>query len=285
MKFDIMSAIKDEIAKMEENSKESAFDNVFLDYVEQSIDTITKGEFPEFYELKLSEVLPIDKRNELNLVLINKYGDKYNMLINENGYVVNNNPSNIFVEVKTSNFDVTEEHSTEEIAFTFVNDIVRVKKTIAHTIDISVYQNAARDYDGDINAIFTVPYLIPSNTHSIKSKKSGKTYIYEASTAADVSEDEIKDTSRWRLDYLRRIGMHYCSHCQREDDFTKLEKRIEELGMNKDEYVWYMNLRKYGTTMHSGFGMGFERLIMYMTGMSNIRDVSAFPRTPGNCLY
>ena len=72
---------------------------------------------------------------------------------------------------------------------------------------------------------------------------------------------------------------------QREDDFTKLEKRIEELGLSKEEYAWYLNLRKYGTTTHSGFGMGFERLIMYMTGMSNIRDVSPFPRTPGNCLY
>lgn len=72
---------------------------------------------------------------------------------------------------------------------------------------------------------------------------------------------------------------------QREDDFGKLEKRMDELEMNKEDYIWYMNLRKYGTTMHSGFGMGFERLIMYMTGISNIRDVSAFPRTPGNCLY
>lgn len=72
---------------------------------------------------------------------------------------------------------------------------------------------------------------------------------------------------------------------QREDDFDKLDRRIEELGMSKDDYIWYMNLRKYGTTIHSGFGMGFERLIMYMTGMTNIRDVSAFPRTPGNCLY
>jgi asparaginyl-tRNA synthetase len=72
---------------------------------------------------------------------------------------------------------------------------------------------------------------------------------------------------------------------QREDDFDKLERRIEELGMDKEEYRWYMNLRKYGTTTHSGFGMGFERLIMYMTGMTNIRDVSAFPRTSNNCLY
>ena len=72
---------------------------------------------------------------------------------------------------------------------------------------------------------------------------------------------------------------------QIEDDFDKLEKRMDDLEMNKEDYIWYMNLRKYGTTMHSGFGMGFERLIMYMTGISNIRDVSAFPRTPGNCLY
>ncbi len=72
---------------------------------------------------------------------------------------------------------------------------------------------------------------------------------------------------------------------QREDDFDKLDKYITELGMDKSEYIWYMNLRKYGTTTHSGFGMGFERLIMYMTGMTNIRDVIAFPRTPGNCLY
>lgn len=72
---------------------------------------------------------------------------------------------------------------------------------------------------------------------------------------------------------------------QREDDFDKLEKRMDDLEMNKEDYIWYMNLRKYGTTMHSGFGMEFERLIMYMTGISNIRDVSAFPRTPGNCLY
>ena len=72
---------------------------------------------------------------------------------------------------------------------------------------------------------------------------------------------------------------------QREDNFEKLERRIEELGMKNEDYQWYSNLRKYGTTIHSGFGMGFERLIMYMTGMTNIRDVSAFPRTPGNCLY
>lgn len=57
-----------------------------------------------------------------------------------------------------------------------------------------------------------------------------------------------------------------------------LEKRIDELHLNREDYWWYLDLRKYGGTRHAGFGMGFERLIMYLTGMSNIRDVIAFPR-------
>lgn len=72
---------------------------------------------------------------------------------------------------------------------------------------------------------------------------------------------------------------------QREEDLQKLEKRMEELGLEKEEYSWYLDTRRYGTCVHSGFGVGFERLVMYMTGMSNIRDVIPFPRTPGNCLY
>jgi len=66
---------------------------------------------------------------------------------------------------------------------------------------------------------------------------------------------------------------------QREDNFELLNKRIKELNMTEEDYYWYMDLRKYGTVPHSGFGIGFERLIMYTTGMENIRDVSAFPRT------
>ena len=66
---------------------------------------------------------------------------------------------------------------------------------------------------------------------------------------------------------------------QREDDFEKLEKRIEELNMNKEDYMWYLDLRKYGSVPHSGFGIGFERMIMYTTGMDNIRDTIPFPRT------
>lgn len=72
---------------------------------------------------------------------------------------------------------------------------------------------------------------------------------------------------------------------QREDKLDVLEERMDELNMNKDEYYWYLDLRKYGSVEHSGFGIGFERLIMYITGIQNIRDTIAFPRTPNNCDY
>ena len=70
---------------------------------------------------------------------------------------------------------------------------------------------------------------------------------------------------------------------QREDDFDKLLARIEELGMKKELYDFYLDLRKYGSTRHAGFGLGFERCVMYLTGVGNIRDVLPFPRTVGNC--
>ena len=70
---------------------------------------------------------------------------------------------------------------------------------------------------------------------------------------------------------------------QREESYEKLVKRMDELGMNKEELSWYLDLRKYGTCIHSGFGMGFERLLIYITGIDNIRDVIPYPRTPGNC--
>lgn len=66
---------------------------------------------------------------------------------------------------------------------------------------------------------------------------------------------------------------------QREERLDKLEERIKEFGLEKEDYWWYLDLRKYGTTKHAGFGLGFERIIMYLTGISNIRDVISFPRT------
>lgn len=70
---------------------------------------------------------------------------------------------------------------------------------------------------------------------------------------------------------------------QREDDYDKLVGRMEELGLNKEDYGFYLDLRKYGSTRHAGFGLGFDRCVMYLTGVSNIRDIIPFPRTVNNC--
>ena len=76
-----------------------------------------------------------------------------------------------------------------------------------------------------------------------------------------------------------------CGGSQREERLDVLENRIRELGMNPEDYWWYLDLRRYGTAKHAGFGMGFERLIMYLTGIANIRDVLPFPRTTRNAEF
>ena len=70
---------------------------------------------------------------------------------------------------------------------------------------------------------------------------------------------------------------------QREEDYDKLVARMKQMGIETDPLYWYLELRKYGTNIHSGFGLGFERLLMYITGIENIRDVIPYPRTPNNC--
>ena len=72
---------------------------------------------------------------------------------------------------------------------------------------------------------------------------------------------------------------------QREERYDVLVQRIKELGLDEDTYDWYLDLRKYGGVFHSGYGLGFDRILMYLTGMSNIRDVQMFPRTPGNAEF
>ena len=67
---------------------------------------------------------------------------------------------------------------------------------------------------------------------------------------------------------------------EREDDYDKLLNRIKELGLKPEDYGWYLDLRKFGSVPHSGFGLGFERLLLYVTGMQNIRDVIPYPRAP-----
>ena len=72
---------------------------------------------------------------------------------------------------------------------------------------------------------------------------------------------------------------------QREENYEKLEARMRELSMDLEDYKFYLDLRRFGSTRHSGFGLGFERCIMYLTGVSNIRDVVPFPRTAGTCEF
>ena len=72
---------------------------------------------------------------------------------------------------------------------------------------------------------------------------------------------------------------------QREERYDVLLNRIEELGMKEEDYWWYLDLRKYGSVRHAGFGLGFERMVMYLTGVSNIRDVELHPRTVGNAEF
>jgi len=72
---------------------------------------------------------------------------------------------------------------------------------------------------------------------------------------------------------------------QREERLDVLDARLGEMGLNKEDYSWYRDLRKYGSVPHSGFGLGFERLVAYVTGMGNVRDVIAFPRTKGSATY
>ena len=81
-----------------------------------------------------------------------------------------------------------------------------------------------------------------------------------------------------------KIG-EVCGGSAREDDLAKLDKRIEECNLDKESYGFYRDLRKYGGVPHAGYGAGFERLVMMVTGMENIKDVIPYPRAPGQCEF
>ena len=72
---------------------------------------------------------------------------------------------------------------------------------------------------------------------------------------------------------------------QREERLDKLSSRMDEMDISKEDLSWYLDTRRFGSVIHSGFGLGLERLVQFITGMKNIRDVIPFPRTPGNCNY
>ncbi|MBE7000942.1 MAG: asparagine--tRNA ligase, partial [Ruminococcaceae bacterium] len=87
------------------------------------------------------------------------------------------------------------------------------------------------------------------------------------------------------MDLLARGVGEIIGGSQREERLERLLGRMEELGLKEEDYSWYVDMRRYGGTRHAGFGLGFERFIMYVTGMSNIRDVIPYPRTVGTAEF
>ena len=143
-------------------------------------------------------------------------------------------------------------------------------------------------------------------------KKSGKEFAYPVSWGCDLQteherylSEEVVKGPVFITDYPKEIKAFYMrlnedgktvaaadllvpgigeliGGSQREERLDVLLKRMEELGLRREDYDWYLDLRRYGGCQHAGFGLGFERMVMYMTGMSNIRDVIPFARTVGN---
>ncbi len=131
-------------------------------------------------------------------------------------------------------------------------------------------------------------------------EKSGKKFEYPVKWGSDLQTEherylteEIFKMPIFVTDYPKEIKAFYMRQnedgktvaAQREERLDVLVERIKELGLHEEDYWWYLELRKYGGTKHAGYGLGFERLIMYITGMTNIRDVIPFPRTTGNAEF
>ena len=165
-----------------------------------------------------------------------------------------------------------------------------------------------------LQKIVDTPFERSSYTYAIRVlQKSGKSFQFPVEWGVDLqSEHERFLTEEFfqkpviLTDYPRKIKAFYMRDnqdnktvaamdvlvpqigeiiggSQREERLSVLERKIEEFGLQKDAYRWYLELRKYGSVPHAGFGVGFERLIQFVTGLENIRDVIPFPRTPGNC--
>ncbi len=145
--------------------------------------------------------------------------------------------------------------------------------------------------------------------------QSGKKFVYPVKWGIDLQTeheryltDEVYQKPVFVIDYPKDIKAFYMrlnddgrtvaamdllvpgigeiiGGSQREERLDKLETRMTELGLKKEDYSWYLDLRRYGSVPHAGFGLGFERLIMYLSGMANIRDVIPFPRTPKNANF
>lgn len=131
-------------------------------------------------------------------------------------------------------------------------------------------EDIAKEHERFITEYFNGPVFITDWPKDIKAW-----YMKENSDGATVAAVDLEVPGAGEL----------MGGSQREEDYDKLLRRAEAMGVDTKVVDWYLNLRRYGGCVHSGFGMGFERLIIYLTGVENIRDVIPFPRTPGSCEY
>ena len=167
-----------------------------------------------------------------------------------------------------------------------------------------------------LNTLANSDYSTVTYTEAVELlKKSGKEFKYPVEWGNDLQTEherylteEVYKKPVFVIDYPKEIKSFYMrlnddgktvaamdllvpgvgeiiGGSQREERLNVLLDRMNELGLKEEDYSWYVNLRKYGGTKHAGFGLGFERIIMYLTGVSNIRDVIPYPRTVGNAEY
>ena len=150
-----------------------------------------------------------------------------------------------------------------------VVDILK-KANVKWEFEPDYLEDIAKEHERYITEYFNGPVFITNWPKDIKAW-----YMKENSDGKTVAAVDLEVPGAGEL----------MGGSQREEDYDTIIKRAKSMGVDLAVVDWYLNLRKYGGCVHSGFGMGFERLIMYLTGVDNIRDVIPFPRTPGNCEY
>lgn len=152
------------------------------------------------------------------------------------------------------------------------HDVVNIlkKADVKWEFEPDYLEDIAKEHERYITEYFNGPVFITNWPKDIKAW-----YMKENSDGKTVAAVDLEVPGAGEL----------MGGSQREEDYDTIIKRAKSMGVDLSVVDWYLNLRKYGGCVHSGFGMGFERLIMYLTGVDNIRDVIPFPRTPGNCEY
>ena len=167
------------------------------------------------------------------------------------------------------------ENDFERLTYREAIDILRnskpnKKKRFQYVIEGSVSELQSEHERYLVEKRFKKPVIITDYPKEIK--------------AFYMKQNEDGETVR-AMDILFPLIGEIVGGSQREENLEKLEKRMEEMEVDKHELWWYLETRKFGTCVHSGFGLGFERLVMFVTGMKNIRDVIPFPRTPQNAEF